>query len=107
MVLLVNGNIGISCIVKNLFDQADIIKGGLFSILAAFCLDETFEPVLLERKAKRMRKETRNPSLRSKLAKTTTFQQELVRALVRPTKMLFMSPIIFCLSSYLAVCFGK
>jgi hypothetical protein len=55
--------------------------------------------VLLKRKAKRLQKETGNPNFRSKLDQGLTTKQMLARAIVRPSKLLFTSPVcgLFCL----------
>ena len=69
-------------------------------------MTESYHPVLLERKAKRLREETGNPNLRSKLASNKGPRETFAQALVRPTKMLFLSPIIFLLSVFVAVVYG-
>lgn len=67
---------------------------------------ESYAPVLLKRKVLRLRKETGNPALRSKLDNGLTYSELLKRALIRPTKMLFYSPVVFLLSLYMAVAYG-
>lgn len=67
---------------------------------------ETYEPVLLERRAKRLRKETGNPDLRSRLHPDIPTREFFVRAIVRPTKMLLFSPIVLVLSIYMAIVYG-
>jgi hypothetical protein len=67
---------------------------------------ETSAKVILDRKAKRLRKVTGNLNLRSKLAHTITPKQVLVQALVRPTTLLVRSPIVLALSLYAALVFG-
>jgi multidrug resistance protein len=67
---------------------------------------ETYAPVLLERKAAKLRKETGNENLRSKLAHGLTPSVHLKHSLVRPMKMLIFSPIVFSLSLYMAVVYG-
>ena len=67
---------------------------------------ETYEPVLLERRAARLRKETGNPLLRSRLDPGIPKTQFFVRAIVRPTKMLLFSPIVLTLSIYMAIIYG-
>ncbi|OAL30037.1 hypothetical protein AYO20_08941 [Fonsecaea nubica] len=67
---------------------------------------ETYPPILLERKVRRLRKETGNDKLRSALQSSRTPSQLFMLSVVRPTKMLFLSPIIFFLSLYLAVVYG-
>ena len=75
-------------------------------LVALFIQKETYPPVLLERKVKRLRKETGNDKLRSALQSSKTPRQLFLLSVVRPTKMLFLSPIIFGLSLYIAVIYG-
>jgi len=56
--------------------------------------------ILPERKGKRARKDTGNNKIRSKLYTERTPEELFVSAIFRPTKMLFMSPIVFLLSLY-------
>lgn len=67
---------------------------------------ETFEPILLERKAVQIRKKTGNDQFRARTYKDLTPWQLLRHAVLRPTKMLFFSPIVFLLSAYGAFMFG-
>ena len=68
---------------------------------------ETYEPVLLEHKAARLRKATGNDRLRARTYnKDLTTQQLLARAVIRPTKILLFSPIVLLLSLYSAFIFG-
>ncbi|KAK5949028.1 hypothetical protein OHC33_009949 [Knufia fluminis] len=76
-------------------------------VLTIFILPETYPPVLLERKAKKLRKETGNQDLRapSELSGRTP-SQILLANVIRPTKMLVRSPIVFLLSLYIALVYG-
>lgn len=67
---------------------------------------ETFEPALLERKAARLRKATGNPRLRARTHAGVTRGQLLARAVWRPTRMLFRSPIVLLFSLYNGYGFG-
>ncbi|KAJ9603306.1 hypothetical protein H2200_012084 [Cladophialophora chaetospira] len=82
------------------------ILTALLLLLAIVIQRETYPPVILERKAKRLRKETGNPKLRSALKSTKTPKQLFLLSVVRPTKMLVLSPIVFGLSLYIAVVYG-
>ena len=79
---------------------------GVVAIGMAFFMRETYAPVLLERKAQRLRKETGNPNLRSKLDTGLPPKERFTRSIVRPMKMLFLSPIVMLLSLYIAVIYG-
>ncbi|KAI3336644.1 fluconazole resistance protein 1 [Xylariaceae sp. AK1471] len=81
---------------------------GAISIAALLLLRETNPKILLERKTSRLRAVTGNTALRSKLTHSRSInpKQVLIGALVRPTKMLFQSPILLVLSFYVAFIFG-
>ncbi|KAJ4313381.1 hypothetical protein N0V94_006965 [Neodidymelliopsis sp. IMI 364377] len=76
------------------------ISGGVTALIAAIFLRESNPSILLKGKTKRLQKETGNPNLRSKLDPGLTTSQLLVRAVVRPTKLLFLSPIWGLFSLY-------
>jgi MFS family permease len=67
---------------------------------------ETYGPVLLQQKTMRLRKETGNSELRSKLDPGLTKKAYFIRAIVRPSKMLLFSPIVGLFSLYMAVVYG-
>ena len=67
---------------------------------------ETYPPVLLERKASRLRKETGNASLRSKLDSGLSPRDFFKRSIVRPARMLIFSPIVLAMSVFMAVVYG-
>lgn len=83
------------------------IMAAVVFVVTLIALPETYPPVLLERKAKKLRKETGNQDLRapSELSGRTP-KQILWLNLIRPTKMLVLSPIVFGLSLYIAVVYG-
>ncbi|KAK1754267.1 major facilitator superfamily domain-containing protein [Echria macrotheca] len=84
-----------------------VIVGGVVTIVALLTLKETFAPVILERKAARLRKETGNPDLRSALADNSiTVAERFKIAAVRPMKLLLTTPIITLMSLYVAVTYG-
>lgn len=78
---------------------------GVVSIVAAPIIRETYAPVLLERKTERLRKETGNSNLRSKLQQNLTPKEVFIRAISRPTKLLFLSPICGLMSLYMGMDF--
>lgn len=75
------------------------IASGVVAIAGVIVFRETNASVILQRKVKRLRKVTGNPNLRSKLDSSLTPRDLLTRAIVRPTKLLFLSPIcgLMCL----------
>ncbi|EXJ78950.1 hypothetical protein A1O3_08450 [Capronia epimyces CBS 606.96] len=82
------------------------IAAGVASGLAVIFLRETYEPILLQRRTNRLRKETGNMELRSRLDKGISMRQYLWVSIVRPSKMLVFSPIVLTLSIYMAVVYG-
>jgi multidrug resistance protein len=82
------------------------IFGGFFGIILFFVGRETYHPIILARKTAKLRKETGNENLRSKLAQDLPPKAIFTRAIVRPMKMLFLSPIVCLMSTYVAVNYG-
>jgi MFS family permease len=83
------------------------LQAGVLAVMSFIFMRETYEPTLLARRAARLRKETNNPSLRSKFDLTNqTTRDVFLQAIVRPSKMLFLSPIVFSLSLYMGVVYG-
>ncbi|KAJ5609100.1 MFS general substrate transporter [Penicillium herquei] len=82
------------------------IAGGAMLITTIFCYRETYAPVLLERKAAALRKETGNNQYRSKFDRGLTQKQRFYMAGVRPLKLLFRSPIVLCMTMFGAVSYG-
>lgn len=80
------------------------ILAGLITIFTFFTLKESYAPVILERKAARLRKETGNPKLRSALAGRDMSPGDKIKdAIVRPLKILVFSPIVTLMSIYVAI----
>ncbi|GAM40362.1 hypothetical protein TCE0_038r12657 [Talaromyces pinophilus] len=87
-----------------------IIVGGFkSSAVSLFCLvfqQETHPLTLLKRKAARLRKSTGNPNIRHVDHATISRSQIITTSIVRPIKMLFLSPVVFGLSLLTAVAYG-
>ncbi len=79
---------------------------GVTSLTALVFMRESYAPVLLERKAKRLRQETGNMDLRSKLDTGLQPKKLFLLAIVRPSKLLFLSPICALMSLYIAIVYG-
>ncbi|KAI9695997.1 MAG: Cercosporin MFS transporter ctb4 [Bogoriella megaspora] len=70
-------------------------------------MTEGYSPVLLARRAKRLRHMTRNWALRAKFEETETNLKDLAdRYLQRPAKMLVLEPILLLISIYMSFVFG-
>lgn len=67
---------------------------------------ETSASAILERKTKRLRRETGNDQLISRLDSGLGSKELFKFSIVRPAKMLFLSPICFCISVYVAVTYA-
>ncbi|CAI6338875.1 unnamed protein product [Periconia digitata] len=72
-------------------------------LMALLLMKETSAPIILERKAHRLRTTTGNPKLRSKLASDLSTKDLFRFSIVRPMKMLFRSPICAAISVYIAI----
>ncbi len=73
---------------------------------AFFLLRESYPPTLLKRKTERLRKETGNSRLRSKLDSGLQPAELFKISIIRPAKMLIFSPIVLALSTFMAVVYG-
>ncbi|KAB2573773.1 Efflux pump rdc3 [Lasiodiplodia theobromae] len=82
------------------------ILSGVLTVVCMVFMRETYAPAILNRKVARLRKETGNPNLRSKLAKDTSHKELIIRAIVRPIKLLVRSPIVLAMSSFIAIIYA-
>ncbi|OOF93141.1 hypothetical protein ASPCADRAFT_517318 [Aspergillus carbonarius ITEM 5010] len=82
------------------------IATGVITIGCIFCYRESYAPVLLERKAVQLRKETGNPNLQSKYYTGPFTTQSYLNTLARPMKLLAFSPIVLMLSLFAAITYG-
>ncbi|PGH34121.1 hypothetical protein GX50_03084 [[Emmonsia] crescens] len=82
------------------------IASGAVTINTFLFMSESCHPILLERKRKRLVKETGNQNLKSVLDTGKTSKELFLFAIVRPTKMLFLSPIVLLLSLFMALVYG-
>ncbi|KAI1379592.1 MFS general substrate transporter [Hypoxylon crocopeplum] len=83
-----------------------VILSGILVPLSFVFLRETFPPVLLEGKTRRLRKETGNPNLRSKLTGRLSPKDQFKLAIVRPMKLLLVTPIVTLMALYVAITYG-
>ncbi|KXH43778.1 major facilitator superfamily transporter [Colletotrichum nymphaeae SA-01] len=83
-----------------------VLQGGIFIPLSWFMMKETFAPIILERKVAKLRKETGNTNLRSKLDDGQTTKHKFQHAIVRPIKLLFVTPIVTLMALYVAITYG-
>jgi hypothetical protein len=75
--------------------------------LLTFTVPETYAPVILDRRAKKMRKETGDAKfVTEKDLDTRPFGERLRIILLRPFQLLFLEPIVFLISLYMSVLYG-
>ncbi|KAH8425142.1 MFS transporter [Aspergillus melleus] len=82
------------------------IATGVMTIACMICYRESYAPVVLERKAARLRKETGNEKLHSIHYKGRLTPDLFLSAMARPMKLLFRSPIVFMLAMFASVTYG-
>ncbi|KAI0102652.1 cycloheximide resistance protein [Nemania sp. FL0031] len=82
------------------------IISGFITIVMVFVMKESYAPVLLQRKTERLRKETGNQLLRSKLDVGLSPSDFFKRSAVRPVKMFIYSPIVSIMALYTALTYG-
>ncbi|KAH8725828.1 benomyl/methotrexate resistance protein [Phaeosphaeriaceae sp. PMI808] len=84
------------------------IASGVGTILSFICQEETYPPTLLARKTNKLIKETSNQNLRAAtdLDADRTPSQIFTRGIIRPLRLLFLSPIVSILSVYVGVVYG-
>ncbi|CZR53517.1 related to multidrug resistant protein [Phialocephala subalpina] len=82
------------------------IVAGALTIAMYFLLRETYSVRILELKCKRLRKETGNDMLRSKLDRGMTPKRLFERSITLPLRMLLFSPIVILFSLYMAIVYG-
>lgn len=85
------------------------IFAGVCTLIVIPCLPETYAPVILQKKAKRMRKEdpAANKDVYAEHEKQDwSIKGVIHRTLFRPFKMLAMEPILLLVTVYLSVVYG-
>ncbi|KAI0158313.1 MFS general substrate transporter [Xylariaceae sp. FL1272] len=82
------------------------IAMGVVSILMVIFIRESYAPIILQKKVNRLRKETGNNMLRSKLDAGLSPSDFFKRSAIRPIKMFIKSPIISIMALYTAVTYG-
>jgi Na+/melibiose symporter-like transporter len=82
------------------------LQSVFITVVAFFALRETYAPIILERKAARLRKETGNLALRSKLAPDKPSGEVMRENIIRPLNMLINFPIVSLMCIYIAFLYG-
>ncbi|KAB8336668.1 hypothetical protein FH972_020979 [Carpinus fangiana] len=79
---------------------------GVLTVSSGFLMRETYAPVILSRRCKALRKSTGNPALHTVYDGLLTPSQLFRKAIIRPTKMLTRSPMVFFLSLHVSIAFS-
>ncbi|THV54242.1 hypothetical protein BGAL_0031g00160 [Botrytis galanthina] len=82
-----------------------VIAVGAVTCFGFLTFRETYKVKLVQRKVERLRKSTGNENLRSKYGSSEK-HADLKDSLLRPIKMLFLSPIVFIISFFTALVYG-
>jgi len=69
-------------------------------------MNESYATAILMKKTKRLRKELNRPELESQLQLKGTPKEIFRRSLIRPTKLLTRSPIVFFFAMYIGLLYG-
>ncbi|KAF6528707.1 hypothetical protein HZS61_000019 [Fusarium oxysporum f. sp. conglutinans] len=86
------------------------IVAGCLTVAMLVCLHETYPPVLLQRKTERIRKQCpvteRHECARSVRDEGLSPRHYFSRSIIRPLRLLFLSPICSVFALYMAVVYG-
>lgn len=80
--------------------------GAAVTVLGLCTLKETYAPVFLERKARRLRKETNNPLWHTAFAEKESYLKRVVHRLSRPCIFLLKEPVVQATALYQSLVFG-
>ncbi|RSL98365.1 hypothetical protein CEP52_010349 [Fusarium oligoseptatum] len=84
-----------------------IIWAVVLMLSIIFFAPETYHPILLRAKARKLRKETGNDAHRAPMENTTkSIRTTLKLSLLRPFQLLFLEPMCLCLDLYSAILLG-
>ena len=84
-----------------------LIMASFFGIVAMTFCGESYAPVLLQRKASKIRFETRNWAIRAPMDESPVQMNDIVQKyLLRPWKMMLLEPILVLITLYMALIYG-
>jgi len=83
-----------------------VIVAGVLAVAMLLFARESYAPVILQRRVMRLREETGNQRLRSKLDAGLSKGDYFKRSIVRPMRMLAKSPICVIYALYVSVIYG-
>lgn len=103
---IVNGFISISTKRYDLMVWVNMAFAGVMWIAMAF-IPETYAPVILKKKAKRLRKETGNPKIMTEQEASPMSLSELVNTcLYRPLKFIIQEPVLVLVCGFVALIYA-
>lgn len=81
------------------------LQAGLCWVMILFFVPETYKPVILVQKAKRLRKETGDERYWAPMERDEkSLAQQVENILARPFKMLVFEPMLLAATLYMSVC---
>lgn len=84
-----------------------LIWAAVLMVAIVFFAPETYHPILLREKARKLRKETGNDAYRAPMEDTIKpFLETLKIAILRPFQIIFLEPMCLCLDLYSALVLG-
>jgi multidrug resistance protein len=86
---------------------ATTIADAVIQVAGLFWLQETYAPVLLQRRRDRLIKETGNTALHTEFDTDVSFSKKLATAMTRPFKLLGTQIIVQVLAGYLMFLYGQ
>jgi DHA1 family multidrug resistance protein-like MFS transporter len=84
-----------------------LIMASAFGLVAVVVVPETYGPIILKRRAQRLRHETNDWALHAKIEEgQTSFKDILQKYIFRPAQMLIAEPILLLVTMYMALIYG-
>lgn len=84
-----------------------LIMAGSFGLMAFFLVPETYAPILLHKRAKKIRYETKNWAIHAEYDEEQVTGKDIASKFVaRPIKMLFTEPILILVTIYMSLIYG-
>jgi MFS family permease len=104
---MVGGFIGVSGASWRWLYWALTMFAGLLTIVIFFTLRETYAPIILMKKAARLRKETGDERYKAPIeTKNIPFSERLTNILAKPWKVLFQEPMLLAITIYMSFVYG-
>lgn len=103
---LVTGWINVGSGRLDLFFWVNMAFAGVVSIITAL-VPETYAPVILKRRAQRLRKETGNPNIMTEQEAENLSMSELLKTvLIRPISMMLTEPVLDLMNMYIVLIYS-